>query len=923
LIIFLSFQIPLTPDGIFEILIIPLFLQLIEKLYSASVTVKRSAKRIIPRIQSSHQFERLFKEILEKGKAPNKNLIVAIDNLDRCEDEVVVDMLGMIKTFMDLKGCIYLIACDDEALVKHLCSVKGKIYTERDAREFLRKFFHTSIIIPPFLDEKLDEFMDRVMKETNVPLESTVKDILIYATSKNPRRVKQFLNNLVALYNLAKLREDKGIIASGTITKHTDFLAKIIVLRDEWPDFYRELSKRENLLDIAELHFSGERMETMEELSKFYKETPDLEVFLRRTRIIRASDITPFLKLNQETFESTLPELELFRLRVNAGDLSYLSEKLVDLPENEIKNYFKEIIKIVDTNNRLGRFIRLFNNLYLLSEIFNLVPQNMKGEVLKEFEKSLTLGEIIKEIDKFNIDTIFTIIKLMRERYRNQILVKYSEKVLMDEALDYKILDHLIANRDILPSRAVDQINEDWIGFFTVFESEALGVLREKFISANVKMMINQNTISSIIDKIGEDISEINREKCNTYLDLTDIASSSNKGRFVRKMLRIVNKTSANIIDQNIQFVLQMLLRVEDMPQEVSDNFYDTILRLTKQMTNPDHKIEFFKLSFKHFEEANNNIRSDLIENHVNPLIDSSNIDLITKILDIGKDSGLNLLALNPILSTLLNRIQRNLPNLVLISRVINESPEEHQNKIGDTLENMIRSGDPNFYSQALEAFKQNYNKFSKNVIDKICRASFEVGKGIQIGQKPIFLEPIVEAFKNCSDALRNEFVDQILLYSLSNNINERSIGVDYYSKVKEDISEDKRLYVTRQLIQRLQSISESIDSNARPIFNLIIEEQKILEEGDVIDLIDIITGQLNTAKPEEVQLIGLEYINKLQKLHRRSNQVLSAIFNLSKSSSDKVKEHCKTVLKAFHIYEGREGFWEEVEEFFGEKIIE
>ena len=925
LVVFLFLRIPLTFDRTIEILFVPLLLQLIEKLYSASVTVRRSAKRIIPRIQSPHQFERLFNEILEKGKDPNKNLIVAIDNLDRCDDEVVVDMLRTIKTFMDLKGCIYLIPCDDEALIKHLRSVKGKEYTERDAREFLRKFFHTSITIPPFLDEKLDEFMGRVMKETKVPFGPSVKDVLIYATTNNPRRVKQFLNNMVALYSLAKSREEKGLIAPGTITKHTDFLAKIIVLRDEWPDFYRELSKRENLLEIAERRFGGEKIETIERLSKFYKETPDLEVFLRRTRTVTVPDIAPFLKLNQETFESTLPELDLLRLKVNEGDASHISEKLEGLTEHEIEDYFKEILKILENNARLGRFLPLFNNLYLLSEIFDRIPQDMKREVVGELEKSITLGEIKKNLRKFNIEKIFPILRDMRKIHRDQILMRYSELLQKEKALDFRVLDYLIANRDLLPPRVVNQINEAWISFYASNEPEALKVLREKFISANVRQMINRKTIASILEKIDDSVSENNKGRCGIYLDLRDVASSSNKSQFVRKMLRIAIKTGSATIDPNIQFALQrlMVLEIGDVPQEVFDDFYDTILKLTAQMTKPDHKIEFFKLAFKHFDRASGDRRSDLVGNHISPLIGSGGMGVITKILDTAKASGLNLLTLNPILTNLLNRIQKDLPDPNLINRVINESPKEQRSRIGDTLEYMIRSGNTTLYSRALDAFKQNHNQFSKSVINKICKASFEMGRGIQVGQKPRFFEPIVVAFKSCSDTFKNEFVDQVLLYILSNDMNERSIGVDYYSKVKEDVSEDKRLYVTRQVIQRLQSISESIDSNAKPLFNVIIEEQKILEEGEITDLIYVLTGQLNTAKSEEVQLIGLEYISKLQKLYRRSNQVLNAVFNLSRSSSAKVKESCKNLLKALRGYKGRKGFWKEVEKFFGEKVIE
>jgi hypothetical protein len=196
---------------------IPGLIKLYEKFKSLSKSIDWSSKKIIPGIESSYQFETIFRQIVEKatdGKE-KKELVMAIDNLDRCDDGIVIEFLGMIKTFMNIKGCIFVIACDDEAILKHLASARGNsTYDTRtnEAMDYLTKFFQVTLKIPPFFESELGIYTENLINDLGLSFDADIKQILALGVAKNPRKINQLINNFVVLYKLAQFKENENLI---------------------------------------------------------------------------------------------------------------------------------------------------------------------------------------------------------------------------------------------------------------------------------------------------------------------------------------------------------------------------------------------------------------------------------------------------------------------------------------------------------------------------------------------------------------------------------------------------------------------------------------------------------------------------------------------------------------------------------------
>lgn len=144
-------------------------------------------------------------------KDNTKGFLFFIDDLDRINPPVAVQILELLKNIFDLDKCIFILAIDYEVVVKGLEPKFGK-KTPQNEREF-RSFFEKIIQLPftmPVGQYKVDSLIIDNLKE----LEYFKKEELTEAISRhivaisnltvgaNPRSIKRLLNSLSLVRNI-------------------------------------------------------------------------------------------------------------------------------------------------------------------------------------------------------------------------------------------------------------------------------------------------------------------------------------------------------------------------------------------------------------------------------------------------------------------------------------------------------------------------------------------------------------------------------------------------------------------------------------------------------------------------------------------------------------------------------------------------
>ncbi|MCK5590350.1 MAG: hypothetical protein KAI72_00190, partial [Candidatus Pacebacteria bacterium] len=205
------------------------------------------------------QFEDEFVRLVERDK---RIKIIFIDDLDRCPEDKVIETLETIKTYLDVRTCIFLIACDDDVILSIVEKKREELLKNSDSNDYLNKFFQYTLKIPPFIHQNMQAYALDLLRVQGSSLNNLedIKDImyvLIHNNVKDPRKVITLLNAFASDYQAVCNRENKdsGKLEVGEITNNLPTLAVFSVLKTEYPYFYDLLIRDSHFLEyILKVH---------------------------------------------------------------------------------------------------------------------------------------------------------------------------------------------------------------------------------------------------------------------------------------------------------------------------------------------------------------------------------------------------------------------------------------------------------------------------------------------------------------------------------------------------------------------------------------------------------------------------------------------------------------------------------------------
>ena len=214
-----------------------------------------------PMIFAPEQFENCFKEMISKSLSNSTwiqrvkefvcygensirdldQIVIIIDNIDRCHHTLAYQLLTDIKTFLcdETYNLVFVIPVDDEALKKNLFTKDNNAECDKEKEEFLRKFFNVTLRIKPHQPTEMHFFA----KELNQRYQLNFNpDTLALATKEfatNPRRIIQLFNNLSS--ELCLYKTDFADLNQATI-------CALLILREEYASYYKIIVNNPYLL---------------------------------------------------------------------------------------------------------------------------------------------------------------------------------------------------------------------------------------------------------------------------------------------------------------------------------------------------------------------------------------------------------------------------------------------------------------------------------------------------------------------------------------------------------------------------------------------------------------------------------------------------------------------------------------------------
>ena len=368
-----------------------------------------------PLMFAPEQFEDCFKDILSnalkkntftairnwvKGNTDkNDKIIIVIDNIDRCSSDRAYELLTDIKNFMgNYDNLVLIIPIDDTALKKHLIKNNN---SNRDAEEFLRKFFNVELRIKPLENVELYDFADNLNKKYQLNFRPDTISIIANDYATNPRRIIQLCNNLTSEINVLSKSCDKEFIE-----KNESVICKALIIKEEWPEYYRLMLSDNSLLKAQSF---------MPEKGK--DNDKKLDSFLRRTFFLTQNvdiSVIETILSNKVSFQN-LPKNILDA--ISSFDIQPLIEYISISNENNdlcVKYLLDRLKKSIDRENYGSDVIKTFTALIAINEtsklsyINNTEIQTIASERIKEFITFLpaqyfsTLGKYLNDLGNNN-----------------------------------------------------------------------------------------------------------------------------------------------------------------------------------------------------------------------------------------------------------------------------------------------------------------------------------------------------------------------------------------------------------------------------------------------------------------------------------------------------------------------------------------
>lgn len=207
-----------------------------------------------------------------------------IDDLDRIDPPVAVEILELLKNIFDLEHCVFILAIDYDVVIKGLKPKFGEL-TEKNEREF-RSFFDKIIQLPfsmPVASYNVDTFLVDALRKieffsaeelTNHQLAETLSEVARLSVGSNPRSLKRLTNtlSLISIINAERSSESDSVDIRG---KTLNF--SLVCMQIAYPYIYNQLTEEPDFKNWNERiasklklrHLTAEEKESLDATDEF------------------------------------------------------------------------------------------------------------------------------------------------------------------------------------------------------------------------------------------------------------------------------------------------------------------------------------------------------------------------------------------------------------------------------------------------------------------------------------------------------------------------------------------------------------------------------------------------------------------------------------------------------------------------------
>lgn len=153
---------------------------------------------------------KLQKDFAKLVKRTGKRLVIFIDDLDRLNPEVAVELLEIIKLFVNVENSIFVLAIDYEVVVKGVRKKYGENLSEEKCRNFFDKIIQLPFKMPVERYNLTELVRKAVQEQTHMTDEGVniVAEFISDVMGTNPRTFKRLVNAFFLINSVNEIGEE-------------------------------------------------------------------------------------------------------------------------------------------------------------------------------------------------------------------------------------------------------------------------------------------------------------------------------------------------------------------------------------------------------------------------------------------------------------------------------------------------------------------------------------------------------------------------------------------------------------------------------------------------------------------------------------------------------------------------------------------
>ncbi len=211
----------------------------------------------------------------------SNRVVVFIDDLDRIQPILALELLEAIKNFMDVPGCVFVMALDYDVVQRGLVEKLGAGLQRTSGKAFFDKLIQLPFVMPT-TSYKLDEYIIDLLAKSGLPCIKNKScdaasrqfflDITRFTVGRNPRSIKRVVNYTNLLERIHHHNSGRE-----STDEECKILFALVSMQIAWPELFQYIIRDPSVGSISSLN-SWEFLDTLPEATSLFERSPDREL---------------------------------------------------------------------------------------------------------------------------------------------------------------------------------------------------------------------------------------------------------------------------------------------------------------------------------------------------------------------------------------------------------------------------------------------------------------------------------------------------------------------------------------------------------------------------------------------------------------------------------------------------------------------